>query len=102
MPATTQNEFVWTGTGRAIWTLSRSPPKAADFAVSQDGENRWVFRHYQYKSPVAVFTGENAAKALRALKVALVTRRLLGGTQATRGDDAVDAARYATYQHVNK
>ncbi len=74
---TTANEFVWTGTGQAAFKRAKTPPRSSDFGISQDGDNRWLFYHYWFKSPVAVFTGDNATQALRALKVALVTARLL-------------------------
>jgi len=50
--------------------------KPSDFSIRRDGDNTWVFYHYSRKSPVALFRGENATQALRALKVALVTHRL--------------------------
>lgn len=78
MTTTIQNSFVWTGTGQTAFRHSKTPPKSADFSIRQDGDNTWVFHHYQFKSVVAKFTGDNATQALRALKVALVTARLNG------------------------
>lgn len=74
--STIPSEFKWTGTGQAAFKRSKQPLRSSDFSISRDGDNRWVFRHYQFKSPVAVFDGDNATQALRALKVALVTVRL--------------------------
>lgn len=78
MTTTIQNDFIWTGTGHLILRRNKIPPNSSDFGIRQDGDNTWVFHHYQSKSVVAKFTGSNATQALRALKVALVTARLGG------------------------
>ena len=75
MQPTTANEFKWTGSGlnQLKW---KKGANIADYSVSQDGPDRWVFRHGGWKTTSAVFTGENAAQALKALKTALITYRL--------------------------
>jgi len=55
---------------------TKEPIKFNDFSVARDGGYQWVFTHFGRNGYVAVFTGENATQALRALKVALVTHRL--------------------------
>ena len=68
--------FKWTGTGRALLLARNVVPPSVDFSISRDGYNHWVIRHWSTKAACAVFTGDNATQALRALKVALVTYRL--------------------------
>lgn len=69
--------FAWTAEGRMLLRLYKDTPKSADFAIRQDGYQRWVFLHYRYKGPAATFTGDNATQALKALKTALITYRLM-------------------------
>lgn len=68
--------FQWTGSGlnQLNW---KKGANVADFSITQDGPNRWVFRYGGWKSTSAVFTGDNAAQALKALKAALITWRMM-------------------------
>jgi len=71
-----KTHFAWTTSGRCLLIRYKAAIPSSDFSITRDGGNQWVIRHWSMKSAIAVFTGENATQALRALKVALVTHRL--------------------------
>lgn len=66
--------FQWTGSGLNQLS-SKKDVSIDDFILTQDGPDRWVFRRGGSKTTFAVFTGNTAAEAIKALKLALVTHR---------------------------
>lgn len=69
--------FVWNNAGSHWLKHLRTPANSSDFSIRRNGENTWGFYHWTSKNPCATFTGENATQALKALKLALITARLM-------------------------